>query len=276
MMSWRVIVSIVVALLIFSVGPTVQLVQPAMALEASWQEWAERHSYKVEAREVTMSLGDGTILVVEFTSPDLQERLGVKSIVITKHTPLQVSSYTGRGIVYTNKPIIRTYTTTIVATSSNDPYEWWNAYPYLPRWTWEKSGDVYVAVDPINLIWGSTKDRVKSVLSSHSWSDYTSYGSPQYIYDPDRGWVEADDMFKGFVFTEQRHVRLWTIYNGFVVGSVHREHWSWFSFDHIVDSYEEPERGMIDVFLGWNREYDFYNLANFKLDSDGKATYIWE
>ena len=272
-MSWRVIVPVVVALLILGAGP---IMKPVVALETSWQGWAEGHSYEVEVREVTMRLEDGMISVVEITGPDLQKRLGTSSIVITKHVPPQASPYVRGGVVYTNRPIIRTYTTTIVATTTDDPFEWWNTYPYLPRWTWEKSGDVYVAVDPINLIWGSTKDRVKSVLSSNSWSDYTSYGSPQYIYDPDRGWVEADDMFKGFVFTEQTHVRLWTIYNGFVVGSVHKEHWSWFSFDHIVDSYEEPEKEMIDVFLGWNREYDFYSLGNFKLDSDGRATYIWE
>ncbi len=210
---------VVVGLLLLGVGP--------MVMGTSWEEWAEKHTYEVEIRETTVRAPDGMVAYVEITGDELKQRLGVDSIKLTKSYPLySYSVYWGIG------PRTRSYRTTITVTTSNDPFEWWTEYPYLPRWTWEKSGEVYVAVDPINLIWGSTKDRVKSVLSSNSWSDYTSYGGPQYIYDPEKGWMEADDMFKGFVFSEQTHVHLWTIYNGFVVGSVHREHWSWFSFLH--------------------------------------------
>ncbi len=235
-----------------------------------YMNWISTHTFKAKVYKCRIPMEDTIYTIKTIIIPQLSTELTMSSTeTIPKTRPI------GNIQTLPTTTRITYYETNVIVTRKDDPFKWWSVSPYLPRWTWRRSGDYYVAVDPINLVWGAPKSIVKDTLSRHSWSDYTSYGSRQYIYIPDKGWVEADDMFNGFVFKIQRHVRLWQLPNEITVGSIHLEHWSWTKFDHIVDSYEKPEVEMLSTFSTWNKEYDYYNLNNPKKDGDGKATYIW-
>ncbi|WP_144244824.1 hypothetical protein [Thermococcus eurythermalis] len=241
---------------------------------AYYMNWISTHTFKAKVYERKIPIGDTIYITRTIIIPRLNIKLTMTSTENIRKFINAPSMDNTRSLLIIDR--ITYYETNVIVTRNDDPFKWWAVSPYLPRWTWERSGDYYVAVDPINLVWGAPKSMVKDTLSEHSWHDYTSYGGRQYIYIPSRGWVEADDMFKGFYFGTQRHVRLWQLPNGITVGSVHLEHWSWTKFDHVVDSYEKPEVEMLSTFSSWNKEYDYYNLNNPKKDGDGKATYIWK
>ena len=171
--------------------------------KAYYMNWIGTHTFKARVYEHKIPMGDTIYITRTIIISPLNIRLTMTSTEHIRRSTLSIDN------MHSPLTISRTtsYETTVIATRKDDPFKWWRVSPYLPRWTWERSGDYYVAVDPINLVWGAPKSMVKDTLSKHSWSDYTSYGGRQYIYIPDKGWVEADDMFNGFVFGTQRHIR---------------------------------------------------------------------
>jgi hypothetical protein len=181
---------------------------------------------------------------------------------------------------------MKSYQTTAVIVKPNDPYPWWNYYPYLPRWTWKPvyspSGwlEGYKRSGPINLVWeGGTKEEVKDVLDSNGWWDFV-YAYNQYIYDPPEygggRWEEGDDMATHPTGTPERnHVILWVIYNGKVVGSAHHDE----GFPHVGVDWEEVEELIASYYYSpWVVYPDWYYLDNRVADqygyNDGYATRI--
>jgi len=257
-----------------------------------WETWAKQHTVRVLVVEKIQYKNGELIKQVEYTGNDLKAKFGIDRLSKVKIAKMPATELPrlypkGAKTLASGIPLIRTYYKTTVLTTGDEPYPWWENYPYLPRWTWEKieycgrlfCHTYYEKADPVNLVWeGGTKDEVKNVLKDAGWHDWV-VASDQYIYDPPQygggGWEEGDDLADAYVgFTGRYHVRLWVIYNGKVIGSAHHDT----SVPHGVDTFEEGEDKVAGYYSSpWSVCRDcmyLYNEVSGK--NDGYATIIWK
>jgi hypothetical protein len=121
---------------------------------------------------------------------------------------------------------------------------------------------------------------VKQALTD--WSDLDT-SSEQFIYDPPQygggGWEEGDDVTNGNFFGHRYHMRLWVIYSGAVIGSVHYEYWDWSKMDHVVISFEQAEEKVACYYSSpWVVNNDWHYMYNSISSpyNNGYATWIYK
>ncbi|QDA31803.1 hypothetical protein FH039_09615 [Thermococcus indicus] len=284
-MRWKLVSILLLGVVVLSFISSVA----AGKSEDSWEEWAKEHTVRVlVVEELTYKNGE-LVKRIEYTGDKLKAKFGVNKLsrvekvkidmkTLAKLYPLEAHSL---GI---GKTIKRIYYKTTVITTSDDPFQWWKSYPYLPRWTWKKLESCgylichiyYEKADPVNIVWeGGTKSEVKEVLGNAGWYDWV-VASSQYIYDPPQyggsGWEEGDDMATTRTLGPRYHIRLWVIYNGKVIGSAHYE-----DRDHDVISFEQAEEKVWSYYSSpWVITPDYYYLYNYISNpyNDGYATKI--
>ncbi|WP_456450626.1 hypothetical protein [Palaeococcus sp. (in: euryarchaeotes)] len=281
-MRWKLLGVLLLSLLVLSSFSLVS----ANKTQDPWEEWAKEHTLRVlVVEELTYKNGE-LVKQVEYTGNELNAKFGVRKLSriektkVDKKTLEKLYPLKAQALI-AGKVIRKVYYKTTVITTSDDPFPWWEYYPYLPRWTWkvwydEFSIPHYEKADPVNLVWeGGTKSEVKIVLDNAGWYDW-AVASDQYIYDPPQygggGWEEGDDMATSRTFGARYHIRLWVIYNGKVIGSAHYE-----DRDHDVISFEQAEEEVSSYYYSpWVITPDCYCLYNSISDpyNDGYATKI--
>ena len=292
-MKWNALLAVLLGLLMAGMAGSAVATAgtPAGASGPSdpWEAWAKQHTVRVLVVEKIQYKNGELIEQVEYTGNDLKAKFGIDRLSKVKIAKMPVTElprlYPKKAkTLASGIPLIRTYYKTTVLTTGDEPYPWWENYPYLPRWTWEVWYDefsipYYEKADPVNLVWeGGTKDEVKNVLKDAGWHDWV-VASAQYIYDPPQygggGWEEGDDLADGyFGLLGRYHIRLWVIYNGMIIGSAHHDT----SFPHNADTYEGGEDKVAGYYKSpWHVCKDciyLYNAINGK--NDGYATIIWK
>jgi len=159
---------------------------------------------------------------------------------------------------------------TEILTTKDDPPNWWEEPPYLPRYTYKKDDNVYKAADPINIviyynpdifdyILNELQDEIPNVNKTDVDDDWPSdlkgdnvKADTLYIYDyTESAWVSQDahiveggDDSSGTGDNFDRiHARLWQIYSPYygyiIVGNVHLESWIILGHDviHVDNDY---------------------------------------
>ena len=292
-MRWKSLFVVLLGLLIVGVtaGRVIAVGIPANTSSDPWKAWSKTHTVHVVVIERIQYQNGELIKQIEYTGDDLKAKFGIDRLIKVKTSKMPVTEllrlYPKEAKTLTlGIPLIKTYYKTTVLTTSNDPYPWWDYYPYLPRWTWEKveycgylfCHTYYEKADPVNLVWDSgTKNEVKNVLKGAGWNDWV-VASDQYIYDPPQyggsGWEEGDDLATGWLGLSGRyHVRLWVIYNGKIIGSAHHDT----SAPHGVDTFEGGEDKVAGYYSpSWHVCKDCVYLDNvISGKNDGYATVIW-
>ncbi|WP_293256137.1 hypothetical protein [Palaeococcus sp. (in: euryarchaeotes)] len=284
-MRWKLLGVLLLSLLVLSSFSLVS----ANKTQDPWEEWAKEHTLRVlVVEELTYKNGE-LVKQVEYTGNELNAKFGVRKLsriektkvdrkTLEKLYPLKAQA------LIAGKVIRKVYYKTTVITTSDDPFPWWEYYPYLPRWTWkvwydEFSIPHYEKADPVNLVWeGGTKSEVKIVLDNAGWYDW-AVASDQHIYDPPQygggGWEEGDDMATRWLGLQGRyHIRLWVIYNGKIIGSAHHDT----SAPHEVDTFEGGEDEVASYYGSpWFVNEDWIYLDNkISGKNDGYATVIWK
>ena len=256
------------------------VIVPAVAAtpERSMEEWMKDHTVNVESTTI-YRYDQGYLEIQEiYTGEDIEKRFGVDNLTRSRKIPVEartVGMKDGEERVFVTEK-------SVVITTANDPYQWWDSYDY-PQWTYSESDGRYILEDPINLAWENTdKDTVKSeILEEDGWVDiWWPFEYDQYVSDPNDGWIKGDGVADDwFGIWGRDHTRLWQMSDGDVVANAHHDS----AVPHHADQYE-PAEDLVAGFYdggGWTVYADNYWLSNEYTNehgayNDGWATRIYE
>jgi hypothetical protein len=277
--------------------------EPKSVDNSQWNEWKQAHTVEVEVTTIYDYKKDGTLKITEtYSGEKLKGKFKVDKLTrsqtfsVSDGEEVAVSAESGSSKLKPGDKKEFVTQESIVLTTSDDPYRWWDGTPSTasstvsstvsstslayPKWTFSKVASLfktyYKMEDPINLVWKQNSLKaVKSIILNQKWVDnpveYT-----HYLPYPDGSWVAGDGVADSkYRLSGGYHSRLWELPGGDVVSNAHHDDNVLIIPGHQVDGYENSEAKVAGFFGTADGGYwldNVYYSNYYKAYNDGSAT----